>query len=123
MLEMSYETLLKDPRWQRKRLEILSRDGFECKICFDTEKTLHVHHINYNRGCKPWEYDDCDLTSLCEDCHESVEELIRKIRDQIFNKNAALDSYDQLAANIGVGLACESYRVLVDQMNKKAPPA
>lgn len=50
---MSYLELLKDPRWQKRRLEILERDGWECQNCGGKDKTLHVHHKRY-RG-KPWE--------------------------------------------------------------------
>lgn len=65
---MSYSEQLKDPRWQRKRLEILQRDGFACRNCGDKEKELHVHHIVYIKGMAPWEYDQSLLT-LCTDCH------------------------------------------------------
>lgn len=38
-----YLEKLKDPRWQKRRLEIFQRDEFTCQVCFDTESTLHVH--------------------------------------------------------------------------------
>ena len=70
--------LWKDPRWQKKRLEILERDGWKCRICEDSKKTLHVHHCFYNKKFKPWEYPkDCGLITLCEDCHK-VEHEERK---------------------------------------------
>lgn len=68
----SYSDKLKDPRWQRKRLEIFKRDDFQCQMCFDREETQTVHHKWYTNGLDPWEYpDECYIT-LCEDCHESV---------------------------------------------------
>lgn len=69
---MGYVDLLKDPRWQRKRLEILQRDDWRCQECTDNGSTLHVHHKKYERGRKPWEYEDVDLVTLCESCHEAV---------------------------------------------------
>lgn len=30
-----YSQKLLDPRWQRKRLEILQRDDFTCQVCSD----------------------------------------------------------------------------------------
>jgi len=60
---MKYSDLLKDPRWQKKRLEILQRDEFSCQICFDTKSTLHVHHRRYISDCKPWEYPEHVLVS------------------------------------------------------------
>lgn len=64
-----YLEKLKDPRWQRKRLEILSRDCWQCRICLDTTKTLHVHHRRYLAGREPWDYPDNLLVTLCCDCH------------------------------------------------------
>ncbi len=64
-----YSNLLKDPRWQKKRLEILQRDGFKCTNCGDDSHTLHVHHLYYTKGLKPWEYPDDALVTLCERCH------------------------------------------------------
>jgi len=40
----TYRRKLADPRWQKKRLEILERDGFECNSCGDSSTELHVHH-------------------------------------------------------------------------------
>lgn len=72
-LDMTYSEKLKDPRWQRKRLEIMQRDGFKCCECGDTTKTLHVHHSNgYRNGLDPWEYADGELQTLCEPCHSST---------------------------------------------------
>lgn len=59
----------KHPNWQRKRLEILSRDDFTCVACGDKESTLHVHHMLYPAG-EVWEIDDKFLQTLCEDCHD-----------------------------------------------------
>ena len=66
----AYENKLKDPRWQRKRLEILDRDDWACTGCGDESNTLHVHHKRYTKGSEPWEYEGEDLTTLCEECHD-----------------------------------------------------
>ena len=60
----------KDPRWQKKRLEIMERDNFTCQSCGDTESTLNVHHTYYEKGKKPWEYPDVTLITWCENCHK-----------------------------------------------------
>jgi len=75
----SYYELLKDPRWQRKRLEVMQRDEFRCAECGNHVKTLNVHHIRYRRGKKPWEYDDGDLVTLCEDCHKQQTKLRERL--------------------------------------------
>jgi len=64
-----YSEKFKDPRWQKKRLEILERDEFTCLLCGDTENQLHVHHIWYEKGKEPWEYKDRCYITLCETCH------------------------------------------------------
>lgn len=68
-----YSKLLKHPKWQRKRLEIMQRDGFKCMLCGDEETSLHIHHKEYHYGKKPWEYEDLNFITLCEDCHSLVE--------------------------------------------------
>ena len=63
----TYAEKLKNPKWQKKRLEVLSRDNFTCKFCGDTETTLHVHHKKYTG--EPHDAPLKDLETLCEDCH------------------------------------------------------
>lgn len=72
---MTYSEKLKDPRWQKKRLEVLNRDNFTCISCGSDKHTLHVHHQLYQRGLEPWDYDTNLLITLCEFCHESEEQL------------------------------------------------
>jgi len=69
---MSYGDLLRDPRWQKKRLEMLEAAGWKCSGCEKTTETLHVHHVHYRRGAMPWEYDASELRVLCETCHTNV---------------------------------------------------
>lgn len=66
---MTYAEKLKDPRWQKKRLEILQRDSFTCQLCSDTTTELHIHHKEYDFGLEPWEYEDSVLVALCKHCH------------------------------------------------------
>lgn len=75
----AYSDLLKDPRWQKRRLEILSRDKFTCQRCGDTKSTLHVHHGYYSKGMRPWDYDEATMFTVCENCHEDVEEERQKL--------------------------------------------
>lgn len=71
--KLTYSEKLKDPRWQKKRLEIFQRDNFKCLLCGDSESTLHVHHKSYRNN--PWEVDSSDLKTLCAECHYVVEAL------------------------------------------------
>lgn len=68
--KLSYAEMLKDPRWQKKRLEVMQRDGFICQHCLSEDKPLQVHHLVYEKDKKPWEYADEDLITLCEECHQ-----------------------------------------------------
>lgn len=76
----SYSELLKDPRWQKKRLQIMERDKFMCRECGDTESTLNVHHLFYNPHNLPWEYDESELKTLCESCHKGMHEDYESIK-------------------------------------------
>ena len=67
----NYSELLQDPRWQKKRVDILQRDNFTCQHCGSTEKSLQVHHLRYQKWKKPWEYDNSELLTLCHRCHEA----------------------------------------------------
>lgn len=74
MRKSEYLEKLKDPRWQRKRLEILQRDKFMCQACGEDSHTLHVHHRYYIPGAEPWEAPSESLVTLCADCHETESE-------------------------------------------------
>jgi 5-methylcytosine-specific restriction endonuclease McrA len=80
LIFMSYSLKLKDPRWQRKRLEILTRDNFTCQECFSTVKELNVHHLVYRRR-DPWDYPNYCYQTLCVECHKERQELTDKIVD------------------------------------------
>jgi hypothetical protein len=70
----------KDPRWQKCRLQIMERDEFKCRMCHRSDVTLNVHHAYYERGKKPWEYDDDILFTFCEECHKTIEFQLRWIK-------------------------------------------
>lgn len=72
---MIYKEALSHPKWQKKRLEIMSRDNWKCKGCGTEEETLHVHHKIYIKGRMPWEYDDDKLETYCLKCHEMIHEF------------------------------------------------
>jgi len=87
MTKKSYSELLKDPRWQKKRLEIFKRDKFTCKLCGDTETTLQVHHKEYIYGNDPWDYPNSMLVTLCEHCHHELEIFKKDLDFDIQYKN------------------------------------
>lgn len=69
MAKTTYSEKLKDPRWQKKRLEIMQRDYFTCQECGDNKNQLHIHHKTYKSGNDPWDYRDDNFETLCNNCH------------------------------------------------------
>lgn len=78
-----YSDKLKDPKWQKKRLEILQRDEWMCQSCYDNENTLHVHHRRYLSNVEPWDYPNELLITLCENCHNLENEKIKGVCDDL----------------------------------------
>lgn len=68
----TYKELLLDPRWQKKRLEVLLRDQFRCVECGAARETLHVHHHYYVSGRPPWEYPLESMITVCWECHAHI---------------------------------------------------
>lgn len=66
-----YSELLRDPRWQKKRLKILEYADWRCQICGVSDRTLHCHHSYYRKGKLPWQYPDGSIIAVCDDCHEN----------------------------------------------------
>jgi len=89
---VTYSEKLRDPRWQKKRLEILNRDDFTCIQCGDKESTLHVHHFIYIYGRDPWDYPDVNFIVLCKTCHENETNITQDILTGIID--AAIDPAD-----------------------------
>lgn len=77
----AYSDLLRDPRWQRMRLEVFSRDQWKCKSCGAAHRELQVHHKRYERGKPPWEISPTALVTLCDECHEKITLLRRRAND------------------------------------------
>lgn len=67
---MTYKDKLRNPKWQKKRLEVLNRDQFTCCLCGDKDTELHVHHKKYTG--EPWEAELSDLKTVCKDCHKVI---------------------------------------------------
>jgi len=67
---MDYQEQLKDKRWKLKRLKILKRDRFKCRVCGYMGNRVNVHHLKYTGMA--WESPDEDLITLCRDCHSKL---------------------------------------------------
>jgi hypothetical protein len=92
-----YTKLLKSPKWQKKRLEIMQRDDFKCVWCGSEDTQLHVHHLYYEKYRKPWEYEDEAYVTICDLCHENEHatlyrsgvDLVDVLKEEFF-----MSSYD-----------------------------
>ena len=71
---MKYADKLKDPRWQKRRLEIMQRDYFTCQWCGANDKTLTVHHWHYGK-VDPWDVPATLLITLCLEDHERADRI------------------------------------------------
>lgn len=65
---MTYEEQLQDPRWKKRRQEIIDMNWGYCTCC-GTSKNIQVHHKRYFDGLMAWEYPNSLLTTLCANCH------------------------------------------------------
>lgn len=102
---MKYSDKLKDPRWQKKRLEIFERDNWACVLCCDHESTLNVHHVEYIKNKEPWDYDDKYLWTLCNKCHD-IEGLYKsKIKDILHDMRITGLSNYQIALFLAQGFS------------------
>ena len=80
MSKQDYAEKLRDPRWQKLRLQVFERDGWCCQNCGSSKKTLCVHHRVYLQQKDPWEYPVELLIALCDDCHtEETEQMARQL--------------------------------------------
>lgn len=78
--KMKYHEQIKHPLWQKKRLEVLEANDFECEDCGSKDEQLHVHHPYYKRGAMVWEYDTHELRCLCNKCHKDAHAIDEEIK-------------------------------------------
>lgn len=85
-----YSEKLRDPRWQRTRLNVWDRAGDACECCGNGTRTLEVHHTYYERGMDPWEYPLESLMLLCDRCHDEWHSRKLKI-DRLLSGSSTTD--------------------------------
>lgn len=87
---MTYLEKLKDPRWQKKRLEVLQYYNFICDQCGDDKTELHVHHRAYIKGREPWDYPLEMFRSVCKPCHANLTQVDQALRGASDNAEIAV---------------------------------
>lgn len=83
----------KSSAWEKKRLEILERDNYECQVCKEEggfAPATTVHHILHLENRPDLALDDDNLLSVCAACHnrEHPERFIHRIMEPKRNKLA-----------------------------------
>lgn len=122
-MSKTYWEKLKDPRWQKKRLEIMERDEFKCRHCDDATTTLNVHHRYYISRRDPWDYEDDVFMTLCEPCHEEMEAagklILRLASASLFNRQALVMLTEACSADHPhYHLAADFFQVFHTLMNE-----
>lgn len=79
---MTYAEKLRNPKWQKKRLQILERDNWCCQSCADATKNLQVHHLFYAKR-DPWDYPDEAYQTLCDECHKTRQDIVDSSIEQL----------------------------------------
>jgi 5-methylcytosine-specific restriction endonuclease McrA len=87
----TYSEQLNDPRWQKKRLEIMERDNWRCQTCWSDKIQLVVHHKYYTNGKLIYEYPNDALITLCSICHSKIH---NKTIDVPIKKNVYVSPID-----------------------------
>lgn len=72
--------------WKQKRKNILERDHYECQRCrrekHEYKRATTVHHIKHLKEHPELAFEDSNLESLCNECHneEHPEKFKKYIR-------------------------------------------
>jgi len=56
----------------------MERDSFCCASCKSNENALNVHHLYYKPNTKIWEYDNEEMITICENCHDYFHNYMNK---------------------------------------------
>lgn len=102
----------KDPRWQKRRLEIMDRDEWKCRSCGCEDDTLNVHHAYYERDKKPWEYPDLSLVTLCEACHKRKHDIKKGISSILSRSPKSVE--DEVLGYCAAAFCCFDPRMYMD---------
>jgi hypothetical protein len=118
-----YGELLRDPRWQKKRLKILERDNFTCRDTGATDEELQVHHCWYAKG-PPWETPDAVLLTLSKSAHQRRQHAENEIKELMGSICAILPVDEvELFANNLTGYFYETNSVIRGERKPLIKPA
>jgi hypothetical protein len=124
----AYAEKMKDPRWQKLRLQVFERDEWRCVRCGAEDKTLHVHHLAYLKNAEPWDTPIFALSTRCETCHESetdgkedVDRLMFVLRS-MFPVNEAREMLSEIwNALVGKGVSLSGVSIAMFEAVENLP--
>lgn len=70
-----HERFYDSKRWRHKRDSILRRDAYTCQLCKRYGRMTGAHHVHH---CFPFEeypqyaFENWNLISLCQNCHNKM---------------------------------------------------
>jgi Zn finger protein HypA/HybF involved in hydrogenase expression len=115
----TYAEKLRDPRWQRLRLEVMQRAKFKCENCWDSETNLQIHHPAYKIGANPWDYDKSELLCYCEECHKAATKAQKKFKAMAFTNPAKFAELMEMISDGVLDAACDALVELIAEHAKK----
>ena len=96
--------LYKSNKWKEFRDHVIELDGNKCSICgrVKGDVVLQVHHKEYIKGLKPWEYPTEKCITLCKGCHASEHGIVKP------KYGWEYQGYEDLGSLIGICDKCGS---------------
>jgi hypothetical protein len=120
----SYDAYIKSRLWWNIRQLILERDGRCCQVCGSPSKT--VHHIDYTNIIMLGQGDQHELITLCEPCHNFVEQNKRlsekkSLLNKLFGQHSknTLDEWQIWAKQFNNDIGYSRSQILEPKNNRK----
>jgi len=120
----SYDAYIKSRLWWNIRQLVLERDGRCCQVCGSPSKM--VHHIDYAKIIMLGKGDQHELITLCEPCHNFVEQDKRvsekkSLLNKLFCQNSknTLDEWQVWAEQFNTDIGYDKTRLFESKRKKE----
>jgi len=70
----------------QERGKVMERDGRRCRSCHEKKNRLRLYNKEERDGMEPehpWEWNDEELVTMCERCHEQMGEVLRLVKEVV----------------------------------------
>ncbi len=99
----SYAARLDNDNWRDFSREMRRTKGNFCQCCRMGDKVTQVHHVAYEMGREPWEYEADEVVILCADCHHRLHAQLNAFRRHVF-QHLTPTAFQVLNGALKVGL-------------------